>query len=72
MEFSELGLPNALIENLSVFNEPTPIQMQSIPISLKRRDLLATAPTGSFTFWTNQKINLKLRILLLGLTILGF
>jgi ATP-dependent RNA helicase DDX52/ROK1 len=28
------------------FNEPTPIQMQAIPLLLKRREVLAVAPTG--------------------------
>lgn len=28
-------------------NEPTPIQMQAIPLMLQHRDLLASAPTGS-------------------------
>jgi ATP-dependent RNA helicase DDX52/ROK1 len=34
------------IEN-SQWKEPTPIQMQAIPIMLTGRDILATAPTGS-------------------------
>ena len=29
------------------FKEPTPIQMQSIPIIIQNRDLLGIAPTGS-------------------------
>eukprot|EP01103_Thecamoeba_quadrilineata_P004463 TRINITY_DN141_c0_g1_i1.p1 TRINITY_DN141_c0_g1~~TRINITY_DN141_c0_g1_i1.p1 ORF type:complete len:591 (-),score=120.27 TRINITY_DN141_c0_g1_i1:27-1742(-) len=29
------------------FSSPTPIQMQAIPIMIKRRDLVALAPTGS-------------------------
>lgn len=34
------------IEN-SKWKEPTPVQMQVIPILLNGRDVLATAPTGS-------------------------
>jgi ATP-dependent RNA helicase DDX52/ROK1 len=37
---------NANIHQLD-FNTPTPIQMQSIPIILAKRDLIACAPTGS-------------------------
>ncbi|KAJ2610098.1 RNA-dependent ATPase rok1, partial [Coemansia sp. RSA 1694] len=29
------------------FTQPTPIQMQAVPISVHRRDLIANAPTGS-------------------------
>uniref|UniRef100_A0A914ELT9 Probable ATP-dependent RNA helicase DDX52 n=1 Tax=Acrobeloides nanus TaxID=290746 RepID=A0A914ELT9_9BILA len=49
IEFSELKLPEVLMNNLTTFQikEPTPIQMQSIPILLAKRDLLACAPTGS-------------------------
>ncbi|CAM9199905.1 unnamed protein product [Discosporangium mesarthrocarpum] len=38
-----------LLENIeaSAWKEPTPIQMQAVPILLEGRDLLATAPTGS-------------------------
>jgi ATP-dependent RNA helicase DDX52/ROK1 len=32
---------------LSSYKEPTPIQMQAIPILLQRRDILGIAPTGS-------------------------
>ena len=38
-------LLNNLIE--SHFTEPTPIQCESIPMTLKNRDILACAPTGS-------------------------
>src|SRR5436190_20976066 len=37
---------NSNIDQLQ-FSSPTPIQMQSIPIILEKRDLLACAPTGS-------------------------
>jgi len=38
-----------LLTNIEIFNfdPPTPVQMQSIPIILEKRDLLACAPTGS-------------------------
>jgi len=41
--------PKFLLTNIEIFNfdTPTPIQMQSIPIVLEKRDLLACAPTGS-------------------------
>jgi hypothetical protein len=35
------------IENVLKFKEPTPIQRQSIPIGLQRRDLIGVAETGS-------------------------
>jgi ATP-dependent RNA helicase DDX52/ROK1 len=45
--FDQLCLKNFLMKNLSEFSNPTPIQMQSIPIMLSKRDLIACAPTGS-------------------------
>ncbi|EFO18387.2 hypothetical protein LOAG_10109 [Loa loa] len=43
------GLPRELISNLEEFGitEPTPIQMQAIPVMLQKKDLLCSAPTGS-------------------------
>uniref|UniRef100_A0A8R1TNQ4 ATP-dependent RNA helicase n=1 Tax=Onchocerca volvulus TaxID=6282 RepID=A0A8R1TNQ4_ONCVO len=43
------GLPQELVNNLREFGitEPTPIQMQAIPIMMQKRDLLCSAPTGS-------------------------
>uniref|UniRef100_A0AC34QWE7 ATP-dependent RNA helicase n=1 Tax=Panagrolaimus sp. JU765 TaxID=591449 RepID=A0AC34QWE7_9BILA len=49
INFSDLACPPALLDNLKEFhiNEPTPIQMQAIPLMFQHRDLLASAPTGS-------------------------
>src|SRR5271169_3679156 len=48
-ELSKFDAPEYLMSNIEElqFNMPTPIQMQSIPIILEKRDLLACAPTGS-------------------------
>jgi ATP-dependent RNA helicase DDX52/ROK1 len=42
-------LETIILKNIeeSAWKEPTPIQMQAIPIMLKGRDILASAPTGS-------------------------
>ncbi|KAI6178272.1 hypothetical protein M3Y98_00482700 [Aphelenchoides besseyi] len=49
INFTDLELPKQLFKNLAAasFTEPTPIQMQSIPILFRKQNLLATAPTGS-------------------------
>jgi len=43
------GIAKTLQRNVEAgkWKEPTPIQMQSIPILLERRDLIGAAPTGS-------------------------
>ena len=43
------GVSSALLRNIEAgkWKEPTPIQMQSIPVLLNRRDLIGAAPTGS-------------------------
>lgn len=49
INFTDLkGIPKELLKNLNEFdiNEPSPIQMQAMPIMHERRDLLASAPTG--------------------------
>lgn len=43
------GISNVIQRNMEAgrWKEPTPIQMQSIPTLLERRDLIGAAPTGS-------------------------
>ena len=47
--FLSLGLPNQLIQSLinMDFNQPTPIQVQSIPKALEGSDILGSAQTGT-------------------------
>ena len=49
MSFSKLGLHPALLQMLDEinFSEPTPIQAKTIPIALKRRDIIGLAQTGT-------------------------
>ena len=49
MPFSALGLAEPLVRALAAkgYNEPTPIQRDSIPTLLEGRDLLRTAQTGT-------------------------
>ena len=49
MNFSDLNIENKLKKSieLSEFKTPTPIQSQSIPISLEGKDVLGTAQTGT-------------------------
>jgi ATP-dependent RNA helicase RhlE len=49
MPFSNLGLVPVLVETLTAcgYKVPTPIQLQVIPVVLKRVDLIAIAPTGT-------------------------
>jgi ATP-dependent RNA helicase RhlE len=47
MSFTSLGLSAPLLETVSQFANPTPIQSAAIPLILKGADLLATAQTGS-------------------------
>lgn len=66
-EFSELGLPNAILLALSDlgYERPTPIQQQSIPIMMQSHNLIAQAKTGTgktaaFVLPILSHINLKL------------
>lgn len=51
--FSEMNISSdvkhVILQNIenSDWKEPTPIQMQTIPVMLQNRDVLASAPTGS-------------------------
>ncbi|KAJ1362738.1 hypothetical protein KIN20_022401 [Parelaphostrongylus tenuis] len=49
IDFDDLNLPDVLMSSLKEFDvtEPTPIQMQAIPLLTMHRDVLASAPTGS-------------------------
>lgn len=47
--FSSMGLPEQLLMvlNRENYTEPTPIQLQTIPIALKQQDVLGSAQTGT-------------------------
>jgi ATP-dependent RNA helicase RhlE len=49
MSFANLGLCEPLVRavNECGYTEPTPIQLQAIPVVLQGRDLLAAAQTGT-------------------------
>lgn len=49
LEFSHCGFPEKLLANIAAngYHTPTPIQMQTIPIALSERDMMACASTGS-------------------------
>ena len=49
MNFSDLEIENKLKRSIDLakFKNPTPIQSKSIPFSLKGRDILGTAQTGT-------------------------
>lgn len=49
MEFSQLQLEDALLDGLQAmnFSETTPVQEQTIPIILQKKDLIACAQTGT-------------------------
>jgi ATP-dependent RNA helicase DeaD len=47
--FADLGLSEALLKSINAvgYEEPTPIQLKTIPVLLKGRDVIAQAQTGS-------------------------
>ncbi|MEO0347913.1 MAG: DEAD/DEAH box helicase [Pseudomonadota bacterium] len=47
--FNNMGLPQLLLNSLQKmgFDQPTPIQAQSIPLALEGRDILGSAQTGT-------------------------
>ncbi len=49
MSFNDLGLSDALLKAISKkgYDTPTPIQQKAIPFILERRDILASAQTGT-------------------------
>ena len=49
MKFNELKLDSRTLETLHElgFEEPTPIQQQSIPVALEGRDMIGQAQTGT-------------------------
>ena len=49
MSFNSLGLSNALLKAVSKqgYTEPSPIQQKAIPLILERKDVLASAQTGT-------------------------
>lgn len=48
-QFSQFGLPDALLQSLNTmqFTTPTPIQEQAIPVALEGHDILGSAQTGT-------------------------
>lgn len=48
-DWTDVQLPKLLLQNIRILNyaKPTPIQMQTIPIGLERKDMIGIAPTGS-------------------------
>ena len=55
MNFSDLQIENKLKKSIHLadFKTATPIQSQSIPISLEGRDILGTAQTGTCLLYTS-------------------
>ena len=49
MSFKSLGLSKALLDAVSKqgYTSPSPIQQKAIPLILERKDILASAQTGT-------------------------
>lgn len=49
MSFTSLGLSDALLKAVSIqgYSQPSPIQQKAIPLILERKDVLASAQTGT-------------------------
>ncbi|AHF93856.1 RNA helicase [Opitutaceae bacterium TAV5] len=49
MPFSSLGLPANLVRGVQAmgYTDPTPVQLRAIPVVLSKRDLIASAQTGT-------------------------
>ena len=49
MKFNDLGLEPSLLKAIQEkgYSEPSPIQEKAIPVILKRKDVLASAQTGT-------------------------
>ena len=47
--FEEMGLPDQILETLKAmqFSEPTPIQIEAIPLAIQGKDILGSAQTGT-------------------------
>ena len=45
------------IDALRRYTQPTPIQMQAIPLMLESREILACAPTGQTNLNTESRLN---------------
>lgn len=48
-KFQEMGLPDQILQTLKAmqFSEPTPIQVEAIPLAIQGKDILGSAQTGT-------------------------
>ena len=80
MKFNELGLMPSLLKavNEKGYTDPSPIQEKAIPLILKRKDVLASAQTGTgktaafvlpiLSLLSSQKQNNKVKALIIAPT----